>query len=1281
MSYQDILRQQLLDDEKRRENAYRVEAGEDYAPKDEEVGFIDTAADVGVGIVSGVAEAAEGAYDMLDYATGDFMPDWDVDFGERKTVWGRVAEGAAEIGAAFIPVAGWVSRGGKVLGGIKTLGALSTRAEKAAKIAKARAAGLTGRAAKEAAEKAMEGFSGRQVVRGIVSGAIGDNIIFTKDEENLSALLTQFPGLQDSVASLLAVDEDDSELVQRLKVTVEGAGLGLLFEPIAYGINRIRAGRAVRASNPGATSDEIDRAVDEAVGPPPEARVPDAEDAGQLPLFPEADPVDAGAVTLDMTDDEIVQAGFNAEQISRDLDELIAEEASRIDNGLDDIPNPRASGVKKADLIANVVMRNGINLDRIGSDASVNTLVRAVESVLNRKDAFRIAGTDAQEVMDDAAKWFAERHNMDMGTAAARLLDGVEGDDLVGQAKQMLTRVTSLKAFYGSAAGKMKELMTKHQQGLATLQDKYDLLRAYDMMMRTTEAYSDIKSFFGKGLATLRRDSYTNLEIPREFVDAADMEQVLRRAGGERRVDELITRISALSEGRTGDELAGALTRTMEPTWFQTFGEVHEELWLNNLIGAPKTLFLATTGYANAYWKGIQRTLGAALDAADAYLLNTGNKERIGQARKELYAAARYDYELTVGATSHFINSLIYSTKSFVRGKPILANARSLDAEKGGLTADNISKLAGGIDMLKGDRPLGKILLDRGLLFALKVPNRLMTSIDEGAKQFQARATASAKLAMEYEDKVALGAFGDAIPSRGEYIKGRMDTIIREGQLYSKSRVYEDMLAKAPAELGDDAKQRWAKNEARRIYAANKNDSALAEFVGKDALDSAFQTPLARGGRAQAFDNLIRKTPAAYMIAPFRKTPINILTSAMQHIDFLSARKLANNPKTAASLARLKEGNSRYIAEMTSGDPMQRSQAIGRLASGAGLLAYAMNATEPDENGQVRMTGRGPADRKLRDLWIQSGNQPYSIRIGDGWYSYQRIDPFATLLGIVADFKDYARFSEDTPEQQETLSFLVGQTMKAASLNVVEKSYLMGFKNFMDVLDADAPQARVDAFVRNMVASHVPNIVGGPVRETNEDLVEIRNVLDALMARTPGLGEGLEPRRNILGEPIKATGSAFGQEPGSFADFFMPVAYTEVSDDLVMKEFAALGHRFTPPRPERNGLDWSDVRRGNQSAYDYWLDQSGKIKLDGMTLRQRLKKVIKSDRYQAIDPSPFNGESSPRVALLQQVLGAYRQAAKAQTYKRYPELLTNERLRTVNNALRAKGLTPIELKR
>jgi hypothetical protein len=49
------------------------------------------------------------------------------------------------------------------------------------------------------------------------------------------------------------------------------------------------------------------------------------------------------------------------------------------------------------------------------------------------------------------------------------------------------------------------------------------------------------------------------------------------------------------------------------------------------------------------------------------------------------------------------------------------------------------------------------------------------------------------------------------------------------------------------------------------------------------------------------------------------------------------------------------------------------------------------------------VTGGGPVDYKKRDTLESTGWQPYSVKIGDHYISYRRLEPVGLVMALVAD--------------------------------------------------------------------------------------------------------------------------------------------------------------------------------------------------------------------------------------------------------------------------------------
>src|SRR5262249_45093127 len=134
-------------------------------------------------------------------------------------------------------------------------------------------------------------------------------------------------------------------------------------------------------------------------------------------------------------------------------------------------------------------------------------------------------------------------------------------------------------------------------------------------------------------------------------------------------------------------------------------------------------------------------------------------------------------------------------------------------------------------------------------------------------------------------------------------------------------------------------------------------------------------SPEVRGLTAQ-----LRKFKIGQLAMPFLHIPFNILS-----------RGLEGTP--AAFLLR----ESREDLFGKNGG-VKQDMAIARLVAGSAIGAWAVNLVANDQ-----MTGYGPTDAKERAQWLATGHQPYSIRVGDEWLSFNRFGSIGTMLGLHAN--------------------------------------------------------------------------------------------------------------------------------------------------------------------------------------------------------------------------------------------------------------------------------------
>ena len=77
--------------------------------------------------------------------------------------------------------------------------------------------------------------------------------------------------------------------------------------------------------------------------------------------------------------------------------------------------------------------------------------------------------------------------------------------------------------------------------------------------------------------------------------------------------------------------------------------------------------------------------------------------------------------------------------------------------------------------------------------------------------------------------------------------------------------------------------------------------------------------------------------------------------------------------------------------------PVARAEILplARITTGSLLIATAADMAM---SGIV--TGRGPSDRRERQAMERGGWQPYSIKVGDRYFAYNRLDPIGMSLAV-----------------------------------------------------------------------------------------------------------------------------------------------------------------------------------------------------------------------------------------------------------------------------------------
>jgi hypothetical protein len=165
------------------------------------------------------------------------------------------------------------------------------------------------------------------------------------------------------------------------------------------------------------------------------------------------------------------------------------------------------------------------------------------------------------------------------------------------------------------------------------------------------------------------------------------------------------------------------------------------------------------------------------------------------------------------------------------------------------------------------------------------------------------------------------------------------------------------------------------------------------------------------------------------------------------------------------------------------------------------------------------ITGGGPSDPRQKSVLYSSGWQPYSVRIGDTYYAYNRIEPLGMLMGVAADMAELSQYATD--EERENLASLITASV---AKNLTSKTWLRGIGEAVQAFDD--PDRYGASYVQGLAESVVPTGLAQLARNQDTFLREARGILDAIKSRIPGQREALPLKRDVFGEPIELEGAA-----------------------------------------------------------------------------------------------------------------------------------------------------------
>lgn len=406
---------------------------------------------------------------------------------------------------------------------------------------------------------------------------------------------------------------------------------------------------------------------------------------------------------------------------------------------------------------------------------------------------------------------------------------------------------------------------------------------------------------------------------------------------------------------------------------------------------------------------------------------------------------------------------------------------------------------------------------------------------------------------------------------------------------------------------------------------------------------------------------------AMRILIPFRNTPANLVNYAFERTPL------------APLMARYREAIARGGAEA--------DIARTRMALGTMTMLTVMDLAL---DGHVTGAGpKGEQDRGTRDTLQRAGWQPYSVRIGDRYFSYKRTDPFGIMLGIAGDVAELVNNAAMDEDKREQIFELVAAASASFGNQMLDKTYMASVSDLIDVLHKPN---RASGFIERRAASFEPAIAGEARRQVDPYMRYTHDLVTEIRNKTPGLSDALPLARDVWGRP-----KTFQSGMGMVYDAISPIASRKFDPEPIDREAIANDFNIAPPAPMLTfgiGLTVSLRNRpevlsrylelrGTASPADLGADVEATLKSGqnkgkhkwrwgSKPLLDTLNDIVSgkhplSDEYQ--DAS--GGRNGGRDKLITKAIADYGRLAKARILKEFPDVVG-----AIERKAAGRGATP-----
>jgi hypothetical protein len=1116
--------------------------------------------------------------------------------------------------------------------------------------------------------------TGEVLGEGAAIGAVGDMIVSNPYEDRLANVLTQTqsPILNNSITQYLQAERDDSFFEAKMKTAIEGGVLGAAADGVitlVMGIKRLR-----KAVENGEDTKEITEQLDN-------------------DLLAHADNVDAENAAKSGEADQVA-ATVKAEQEAKGQTnteetvkaELSKEEAQALAEAAENVA-PEGLEATRLTIKADLSKR----MDDLPDDLNGTQRRERMIKIMPRKEMVETA----EALGIKLTKANSKNKKVLFQTIVDNLYKGVDEAQPLPKPPKKSSGVQEPKP--------SRKLTPKQVAKIA--QDPKNLSKELSKMGIMSAKYFDptspasVKNFI-EGLIKANKKAFkdvkgseTNEEFTEDvitnFAEMADMSnaEVSKMMSGFAESTKESTRSLAVAESMVKAQFEELFDKVVDPRLL-TSKEFSAEVMQN--LEESLMLLKSIQGLESQYGRALrlrgrpvleqdflrmnsleQSAKNADLSEFDELLKSYGGIDGLKQLQADFRAAGKGNHRALIKRTKRtqettgtkvgrsvvelFRSMILFNTKTHV------TNILSGTAESA------IGPLEGLMGTVLTPKMFSAENVHARKFFVAQLQG-LFFSMDEAWKQ-AGRAfthernlldtlgkvddiTQQNKITSQYWEGAKDTALGGFLDYTGKATRMSLRALGAEDEFFKQLNYRSYVFAKAKLDgqgmgLKGDELSEYVAKEIDDSFDVNGAAAAVdGKFKYSNALDHArrvtFTQELRKGSRMRGFHEAVTRWPLAQMVLPFIRTPTNLLLTAVQRTPVLNYA-------------------SKDFREMLqSSDPVIRSKARGKFSTGVMLYGGILSLI-----AQGRITGNGPQDKQQNMLWRQAGNQPYSMKVGDQWVSYLRLDPNFVPFAVVANaydafqyhpkFENFSDVWEDVSAMDEgsleTGSELVVAAFLALTKSIEDKAYFQGAAQLVSSLTSDNPaqESQLQRMLSGYATSFVPSApeqVASALREMMKD--QPNEVREAI-----GLFDKIK-RKTALHKELPVKYNWLSGQPMINHGYFTGIPVVEDQSNAVFDELVRLEVGIAPPSRKFGDLG-IDL---NTEEYAAYLKNTGTLKIGGYTLLENLNRLFTHPSYEkaAYDFELTKEGYSKQAELVRKIVSQHKALAREQMLLDFPDL-------------------------